>query len=285
MLHHTAYGERGANGGASQPERSDRTRAVLGASAVLVWLLASALGILLIALGSFIPGVLAPMLGETVALLIALAFQIAGIVIEIGAIVGLALFWQDQRAAPARDAAVVEIAGDLDALLAELMPIITRGDPGADGIYDDFAPSVVRLRAKLESPRLADRLMLMSGSFSAKMAIDVAQYLSLRDDLRDGLAAVNTMQFLGFTDGSRLRADGWRTSAITDDFLAHFSDGPALLGWFSTLRTMCDVVLGEPPLGWRTKPEFDRVRPQVAELRNRLTKRRKAVFDEIEDAA
>lgn len=236
---------------------------------MVLWGSVAALGAVLIAFGAYLYPFLLEAIGPAAAIAPTLILQLFGMVVVIGAAVKLSAEIEDMRWHAARDKIVSDISRDLEEMLVYLGPLVTRADPGQQSLFSDYGYLVAGLRRTLDTPRLHDRLQYMNVAFTPEMAAFVANHVGLRDDLRDDLRLINTTQFVGFTDGTRLRTDGWRLSAITDDFRKAFADGEIMLIWFLNLGQMLEAILQTPTAGWRSNPDFERLRTQVQDIRSR----------------
>lgn len=236
---------------------------------MVIWAVGAIIGAAMIALGALGYPQLAGVFGPSVAIALSIVAQVAGLIVGFVSVTNLLGLMQDQPWASARDAVVADVTADLEALVADLEPLLTRGAPGTSTLFNDYSPFLASLRRTLDSPRVRDRLTLMAAAFTPEMTMFVARYLSLRDDLRDGLRGINYTQFLGFTDGNRLHADGWRLSGITDQFRAQFSDGEALTTWAQDLGELLALASTEPAAGWRNSAAFDQLHPVLTNLRDR----------------
>ncbi|MEM9029696.1 MAG: hypothetical protein AAGC70_15135 [Pseudomonadota bacterium] len=226
-------------------------------------------GALLIALGTYGYPFWFDVLGPAWAVSLSLFAQLVGMTLVIGTLLKGSILLQDRRWHAARDGIVNDVTRDLDEIMSDLGPMIRRADPGQQTIFDDYTPLLISLRRTLDTPRLGDRLQYMTAGFTPEMAAFVSQYIGLRDEMRDTLRIINTTQFLGFTDGHRLRSDGWRLTAVTEDFRSAFTDGELIVAWFLALGQMLEATLENPTAGWRSTPEFERMRAELQDMRDR----------------
>lgn len=236
---------------------------------VIVWAVGAIIGAAMIALGALGYPQLAGLFGPTAAIAVSILAQVAGLIVGFISVTNLLGLMQDQPWTPARDAVVDDVTDDLQRLVGDLEPLLTRGANGTSTLYHDHAPFLTSLRATLDSPRLRDRLTLMSAAFTPEMTIFLSRYLSVRDELRDRLQRINSTQFLGFTDGNRVGADGWRLAAVTDAFRAQFSDGDLMTVWVLDLGDLMALAASEPAAGWRNSDAFRDLLPKLSDVRDR----------------
>lgn len=229
----------------------------------------AALGAVLIALGIYAFPYWLAALSPAGAITLTLIPLLIGAIIQIGAIVALITHVLDRRWHEARDRVVSDLARDLSQILDNLVPILKRADPGQNAIFEDYGPVLAALRQSLNSSRMRERIPALAPAFTPDMSTFMADYINWRDELREDLALINSTQFLGFTDGHRLRSDGWRLSAVTDDFKRQFSDAELMVAWFLTLGEMLEAALETPTAGWRENTDLEHLRARISDIRDR----------------